>query len=62
MAAVLVSSLVFAAIHRQPLALPGLFLFGLVAAALTLRTGRLGPAWALHAGFNFTTLVILGAF
>ena len=59
-AAVLITSVVFAAIHRQLLALPGLFVFAVVAAALTLYTGRLGPAWALHVGFNATTLLVLG--
>ncbi len=59
-AAVLVTSAVFAAVHRQLLPLPGLFVFGLIAALLTVYTGRLGPAWALHVGFNATTLVVLG--
>ncbi|MGF1599348.1 MAG: lysostaphin resistance A-like protein [Acidimicrobiales bacterium] len=58
-AAVVVSSAVFALVHRQVLPLPGLFLFGVAAAAITVRTGRLGPAWAFHVGFNLTTLVIL---
>lgn len=58
--AVLVSSAVFAAVHRQLLPLPGLFLFGLIAAWVALRSGRLGPAWAMHVGFNLTTLFVLG--
>lgn len=57
--AMVVSSLVFAVVHFQALAFPGLFLFGLVSSALALRTGRLGPSWALHVGFNLTTLVLL---
>ncbi len=58
-AAVVVSALVFAVVHQQPLALPGLFVFGLAAGELTRRTGRLGPACWLHAGFNAVTLVVL---
>ena len=58
--AVALSSAVFALVHRQLLPLPGLFVFGAAAAALTLKTGRLGPAWAMHAGFNAATLVLLG--
>lgn len=57
--AVLVSSVVFAAIHFQALQFPGLLLFGLIAAALTVRTGRLGPAIWAHVGFNLTTVVVL---
>jgi membrane protease YdiL (CAAX protease family) len=61
-AAAVVSAVLFALVHRQPLAFPGLMLFGLIAAGLALRTGRLGPSWALHAGFNLTTLMMLGLF
>ncbi len=56
---VIISALVFALVHLQPLALPGLFVFGLVAAEITRRSGRLGPAWFLHLGFNAVTLGIL---
>lgn len=59
--AVVISAAVFAVVHRQVLPLPGLFVFGLIAALVTVRTGRLGPAWALHVGFNAATLVVLGA-
>ena len=58
--AALITSAVFAVVHRQLLPLPGLFVFGLIAAALALYSGRLGPSWALHVGFNATTLVVLG--
>jgi membrane protease YdiL (CAAX protease family) len=58
--AVVVSALVFAAVHRELIVLPGLFVFGVIAAVVTLRTGRLGPAVAFHVGFNATTLVVLG--
>ena len=58
--AVALSALIFAAVHRELLLIPGLFLFGVLAAVLTLRSGRLGPAWALHVGFNVATLVLIG--
>ncbi|MCP4227033.1 MAG: CPBP family intramembrane metalloprotease [Actinomycetia bacterium] len=58
--AVIISSLVFAAIHRELIVLPGLFVFGAIAATIVVRTGRLAPAVALHVGFNATTLVLLG--
>jgi uncharacterized protein len=60
--AVLVSSVVFAAVHRQPLQFPALLVFGLVAGWLTVRTGRLGPAWAAHVAFNVVTIVLLLSF
>ena len=59
LAAVLLSSLVFAGIHFQPLQFPGLFAFGVIAAGLTTLTGRLGPAIWAHVGFNLTTVVVL---
>jgi membrane protease YdiL (CAAX protease family) len=59
-AAVVLTALVFAVVHRQLLPLAGLFLFGVVAAFLVLYSGRLGPSWAMHVGFNATTLVVLG--
>ncbi len=58
-AVVLLSSVVFAAIHFQVLQFPGLLLFGLVAGVLTLRSGRLGPALWAHVGFNLTTVAVL---
>ncbi|MGQ0616763.1 MAG: lysostaphin resistance A-like protein [Acidimicrobiia bacterium] len=57
--AVALSSIVFAATHFQLLQLPALALFGLVAAILTVRTGRLGPAIAAHCAFNAVALVTL---
>lgn len=50
--AVAVSSLVFGAVHLQPLQFPALVAVGVVFALLTLRTGRLGPAIFAHVGFN----------
>jgi phosphatidylglycerol:prolipoprotein diacylglycerol transferase len=38
-----------------------LFVFGLVVGYLVQRTGRLGPAWWTHVGFNATTVVVLVA-
>lgn len=57
--AAVISAGVFALVHKDPLVFPGLFVFGLVAASLALWSGRLGGAWALHVGFNLTTLVSL---
>jgi len=58
-AAVAVSSVVFGAAHFQPLQLPALALAGAVFAVAVVRTGRLGAAIAVHAGFNATTFVTL---
>lgn len=57
--AVVVSSVVFAAVHFQALQFPGLLVFGLIAGALALHFGRLGPAIWAHVGFNLTTVVVL---
>jgi len=58
-AAVVISALIFAAMHLQPLQFPGLAAFGLIAGALVVLTGRLGPAIMAHIGFNLTTVVVL---
>lgn len=57
--AIIVSSLVFAAVHFQLLQFPALALFGLLAGWLTIRSGRLGPAIWAHVGFNGVTVAIL---
>ena len=57
--AVAASSLIFGAIHFQLKQLPALALFGLVAALLTVRTGRLGPAIWAHVTFNATATALL---
>lgn len=57
--AVVTSSLLFGVIHFQVYDLPALIGFGLVAAALTVRTGRLGPAIWAHVAFNLTAVVSL---
>ncbi|MDP9005397.1 MAG: CPBP family intramembrane metalloprotease [Actinomycetota bacterium] len=55
--AVVVSSLLFGSIHLQPYDLPALVGFGVVAAVLTVRTGRLGPAIWAHVAFNLTAVI-----
>ncbi|MEY2454695.1 MAG: protease family protein [Acidimicrobiaceae bacterium] len=50
--AIVVSSAVFGAAHFEPLQFPALFVFGLVAAVLATRTGRLGPGIWAHLAFN----------
>lgn len=50
--AAVVATVLFGLSHFQGLQLPALLLVGGVATALTLRTGRLGGAVLLHAGFN----------
>jgi membrane protease YdiL (CAAX protease family) len=57
--AVVASSAVFAISHLQLLQFPGLFLIGAIAATAMHRTGRLGTAIWIHAGFNATTVTIL---
>lgn len=58
-AAVMGSSAVFGATHFQLLQFPALTLSGVVFAIAAVRTGRLGAAVAVHAGFNATTFVAL---
>jgi hypothetical protein len=58
-AAVIVSAAVFAASHFQLLQFPALFVFGVVAAILVVRTGRLGPAIWAHLGFNLIAAIFL---
>ncbi|MDP8986985.1 MAG: CPBP family intramembrane metalloprotease [Actinomycetota bacterium] len=57
--AVAVSSLVFGVIHFQIYDFPALVGFGVVAALLTVRTGRLGPAVWAHVAFNLTAVITL---
>jgi len=58
-AAVAGTSVVFGATHFQPLQFPALTLAGAVFAIAAARTGRLGTAVAVHAGFNATTFTAL---
>jgi membrane protease YdiL (CAAX protease family) len=48
----------FALIHFRPVEYPGLFLFGLVAGAGLLYTGRLGLPIVTHVAFNVTGLLL----
>jgi membrane protease YdiL (CAAX protease family) len=54
----LAASAWFAAIHFRPVEYPGLFLFGLVAGACLLVTGRLGMSIVTHVAFNVTGLLL----
>lgn len=57
--AVLMSALLFAGTHFQPVQFPGLLAIGLTLAWLARRTGGLAsPIWA-HAAFNATTVALL---
>ena len=49
----------FGAMHFEGLQFAGLFAFGVVLAAMVVRTGRLGPAIWAHAAFNAATVVSL---
>jgi membrane protease YdiL (CAAX protease family) len=53
------SAALFALLHFQPLQFAGLFVFGLVLAALSVGFGRLGPAVWAHVAFNASTVVVL---
>jgi membrane protease YdiL (CAAX protease family) len=57
--ALVVSAAIFAAVHLEPLLLPGLFVAGCVFAWLAQRTDRLGPAIFAHLGFNASTIVVM---
>jgi len=57
--AIVASSALFAAAHFEPLQFPALFVFGLVAATLATRTGRLGPGMWAHFAFNLVAVVSL---
>lgn len=58
-AAVVLSSALFAAIHFQPYDFPALFGFAVAEAVLTVRTGRLGAAIFAHMVFNLTAVLNL---
>jgi membrane protease YdiL (CAAX protease family) len=57
--AVVGSAAVFALTHFELLQLPALFAFGLLAGALYVRTGRLGPSIVAHFAFNATAVLML---
>lgn len=56
---IVVSAVVFGAVHLQWYDFPLLTVFGLVLALLTARSGRLGPAIWAHLGFNLIALLTL---
>jgi uncharacterized protein len=57
---IVISSAVFALSHLEPIALPGLFAFGVIAALLVRRTGRLAPSILCHIAFNTVVVISLG--
>jgi membrane protease YdiL (CAAX protease family) len=57
--AIVGSAAIFAAVHLEPLQFPALFLFGLVAAVMATRTGRLGPGIWAHFAFNAMAVITL---
>jgi len=61
--AILITAVIFALFHlgdaNAVLVLPVLLAVGILAGWLATRTGRLGPSIALHAGFNFTAVLLL---
>lgn len=68
--AIFTTAIVFAAVHvvgldpdrmlaSAAVALPPIFLLGLVLAWVTKKSGRLGPAIFLHSGWNFLAAVVL---
>jgi uncharacterized protein len=58
-AAVVLSSVLFGLVHFQWVDTIALAGFGLIAAVLTVRSGRLGPAIWAHVAFNLTALIAL---
>ena len=56
--AVVVSAFLFAVLHLSPYRFLPQFALGIALAALTLRTGSIGPAILLHAGHNAAVLLI----
>ena len=56
--ALVIAAAWFAVIHFRPVEYPGLFVFGLVAGAGLLVTGRLGLPIVTHIGFNVTGLLL----
>lgn len=57
--AVVVSAVLFGAVHQQLLLFPALACFGALCAVLAVRFGRLGPAIWLHVGFNAATMATM---
>jgi membrane protease YdiL (CAAX protease family) len=58
--AALASSIVFAALHLEPVLLPALFVLSLVLCGLYRRTGSILPTFVAHATFNsFAALLVI---
>ncbi len=57
--AVILSSVIFSAVHLSALLFPALFAVGVVFAVLAERAGRLGPAIWAHVAFNGVTIISL---
>lgn len=57
--AIVVSGLIFGAIHFELLQLPALAAFGMLLAYLAVRFDRLGPSICAHMTFNAATVVLL---
>ncbi|HIE68561.1 MAG TPA: CPBP family intramembrane metalloprotease [Acidimicrobiia bacterium] len=57
--ALVVSALVFGAVHLQLLQFPALVAIGLVCGWLAQRDGRIGRAIWAHVGFNGLTVALL---
>ena len=55
--ALVLTAIIFAAIHMQPIEFPGLFAFALVLGWTYQRTKRLGLAIVTHMAFNASGLV-----
>jgi membrane protease YdiL (CAAX protease family) len=56
---VLVSAVLFALAHGEPLQFAGLAALGVVLALLVQRTKRLVPSFVTHASFNATALAFV---
>ena len=54
-----ICGVVFGLFHFEPLQFPALAVFGMIASALAVVTGRLGASIWLHIGFNASTMVAL---
>ena len=59
MAGILLSAVLFAAVHVQLLQFPALACFGALCAYLAVRYDRLGPSIWLHVGFNAATMATM---
>ena len=58
-AALVITALIFAAIHPSPIEFPGLFVFALVLGYARLRSGTLGLSIVTHMAFNSAGLLLV---